>query len=266
MTTLSLQTIEQYQQALNNHPLLVGDVLQTIDDVRTFMGYHVYAVWDFMSLIKSLQHHVVPSTSVWVPASENTAVGRLINEVVLGEETDIGPFGGHMSHFDLYVGAMAEIGADTDPINEFVQQLRTNKKLSLNQMLLSLPTPARNFCNSTFEFIATGKPHVIAAAFAFGRERVIPGMFTSVVQQMEARGLTAPQFKFYLDRHIHLDGEEHGPASIQMVEALCGGDPEKITEAETAALDAITERVKFWTAVQRVIEQVRAVKQNGVTA
>jgi hypothetical protein len=249
-----------YQDALYDCPLLRGQVLTDIDDLRLFMEYHAFAVWDFMSLIKSLQNHIVPSGNVWLPSPESTAVGRLINEIVLCEETDDNLGGGHISHFDLYITAMNEVGANTKPILSFINKLRTNRKLSLNQLLLELPLPARKFCESTFAVIATDQPHKIAGAFAFGRERVIPSMFTQILSQMEATGIQAPKFKYYLERHIDVDGNAHGPAALDMVDYLCGDDPVKHLEAERAALDAIHARITLWKDVQRVIEDVKRVK------
>lgn len=263
MTKLNIQVINNAKHALNNHPLLVGGVMQTFEDVRTFMEYHVFAVWDFMCLAKSLQHHIVPSGDVWIPkSSEVTQAGRMINEIVLGEETDIDPTtGGFISHFDLYLRAMKEVGANTDAAERFVQQLRTTKTRSINSLLMDVPTASETFVHTTLNFVATGKPHVIAAAFAFGRETVIPDMFTALIKNSTVDLSAMPSFKYYLERHIEVDGEDHGPAALNLVELLCDGDPVKIDEAQTAALEAISHRTAFWTRIQSVIEQIQAIKR-----
>lgn len=260
MNKLNLTVIDNAKTALNNHPLLASGVMKSPHDVQIFMEYHVFAVWDFMCLAKSLQNHIVPSGDLWIPKSEHTIqAGRMINEIILGEETDINPAGGYTSHFDLYLQAMCEIGADTSRINQFIDQLQTTRTKSVNQLLLDIPSPSEAFVTSTLNFIATGKPHVIAAAFAFGRETVIPDMFVSVLAQTEA--IKAPTFKYYLERHIEVDSGEHGPAALGLVEFLCGNDPVKIEEAQAAAMESISHRITFWTRVQDVIQQIQAIKR-----
>ena len=227
------------------------------------MQYHVYAVWDFMCLAKSLQHAIVPSSGVWIPDQSTSQTGRLINEIITSEETDVHPSGGYISHFDLYVEAMREIGADTSQVLAFIEELRSTNTQSLNQLMLKhLPVPCRTFCTSTFDFIATQKPHVIAAAFAYGREKTIPKMFILLKDQLRVSGIQAPMFEYYLDRHIQLDGEEHGPAADNMVTQLCT-NAEQLAEAEAAALKAITHRITLWDQVERVLTKVRTIRATG---
>lgn len=263
MTKLNIQVINNAKHALNNHPLLVGGVMKSFEDVRTFMEYHVFAVWDFMCLAKSLQHHVAPSGDLWIPRTfDQTQAGRMINEIVLCEETDVDPTtGGFISHFDLYIRAMKEVGANTEAAENFVHQLRTTKTRSINSLLMDIPSASETFVHSTLNFVATGKPHVIAAAFAFGRETVIPDMFTSLLNNSAVDMSAMPSFKYYLERHIEVDGEDHGPAALNLVEMLCEGDPTKIDEAQTAALEAINHRNALWTRIQSVIEQIQTIKR-----
>lgn len=250
---LNLDRINERKLRLNHHPLLVGDAIRSISDVRIFMEHHVYAVWDFMCLIKTLQHAVVPSATIWLP-QPHTKTGRFINEVVLGEETDIGPNGEPISHYDLYLAAMREIGANTKPVLTFIEGLQTEGLHMIRPLMEeNLPEAAETFCRTTLDFIGTQQAHIIASAFAFGRETVIPSMFTELVDQLHFSEIKAPMFEYYLQRHIEVDSEEHGPISLAMVEELCQGDPKKEAEAETAALDAIRYRYAFWDAVYLAI-------------
>jgi hypothetical protein len=106
----------------------------------------------------------------------------------------------------------------------------------------------------SFGFIETGEPHIIASAFCFGRETIIPVMFRNLADHLKIRPTDAPKFHYYLERHVEIDGEEHGPASIELVESLCEDDPVKIHEAEQAALQALRWRYEFWTDVQNVLD------------
>ena len=109
------------------------------------------------------------------------------------------------------------------------------------------------FTQTTFEWIATDQPHLVAAALAMGREQVIPGMFRAFLAQLGINPVQAPTFHYYLNRHIHLDEDFHGPLSLQLLNELCGGEADKIQAAEVAAQQAILARLRFWDEVLEVI-------------
>ena len=182
---------------------------------------------------------------------------RFINEIVLEEESDEGlpnPDGkkSYCSHFELYCQAMQEVGAKTDKPLEFVALVqREGIRATLAQNIA--PLPAQRFMEATFGFIDTDKPHVVAAAFALGREHVIPGMFRSLLDKMEVAENAAPAFHYYLKRHIHLDEGSHGPLSLLMLNELCAGDKNKLDEAEQSACQAIEARLAFWDGVQAAL-------------
>ena len=147
---------------------------------------------------------------------------------------------------------MLEIGADAKIIESWVKNV-TDQGFYTALDHCGVPNPAYKFMQRTFEFIETGEPHIIAGAFCFGRKTVIPRMFTRLAEQLDITKTDCPKFHYYLERHIHLDGEEHGPASLAMVEDLCDHDPVKIHEAEQAALTAIRARITFWNDVSDII-------------
>ncbi len=97
------------REALVQHPFYTE--VNSLDRLRGFMGMHVFAVWDFMSLVKRLQREVTCQRLPWMPPS-SSRISRFANEVVLGEESDLDPAGMPVSHFELYLRAMDEIGAD----------------------------------------------------------------------------------------------------------------------------------------------------------
>lgn len=252
---LPLSRIKQKQEELYNHRLLNNQIIKNLDGLQLFMEHHVYAVWDFMCLLKSLQHHVCPSTTCWVPNKWiRSGAARLVNEIVLCEETDIDIDGnGSISHHDLYCQAMLEIGADGKDFEEFIECVRySGYRIAEEQ--ISMPYASKKFMNQTFSFIESGEPHVIAAAFCFGRETLIPDMFKKLTQQLDLTKADSPKFHYYLERHIEVDGGDHGPASIQLIETLCDHDPIHIHEAEQAAIKSIEARIKLWDDVAHAIE------------
>ncbi|MBX2996164.1 MAG: DUF3050 domain-containing protein [Bdellovibrionaceae bacterium] len=243
------------KKALYDHPLFADGVIKSLDELHIFMEHHVFAVWDFMSLIKTLQHHVCPSTTCWVPTHNiRTGAARLVNEIILAEESDLDIDGkSSISHHDLYCQAMLEVGADANQLEEFVEQVRD---LGFRDAIdsASVPPASAHFMRKTFQFIDSGEAHIVAAAFCFGRETIIPEMFTKLTKSLNISKLDCPKFHHYLERHIAVDGEEHGPASIELVESLCNHDPVHIHEAEQAALEAIDARIKLWDDVLNVIQ------------
>ena len=250
--SINFEKINEAQRRLENHPLLVKDNFRDIHTVKKFMECHVFAVWDFMSLLKFLQDEIAPSGGYWVPNRKvSPRIVRLINDIVVCEESDVTPVDGeYMSHFDLYLTAMREIGADPAKVIEMVD-FPGDRLQSVH--IEGIPHPSRAFVNNTFEFLQTDKPHVVAAAFTFGRETIIPKMFQGILKQLDVNAVDAPYFHFYLERHIQVDGDDHGPASLKLLETLIGNDPEKAREAEETALLAIQHRYQFWTGVMDYI-------------
>lgn len=249
--------VTELKAQLDTHPLY--GAVHTIDDLRCFMEHHVFPVWDFMSLVKFLQESVAPAGTPWMPTgnADLTSAQRFINEIVLGEESDEGlpDSKGHhtfVSHFDLYLGAMKEVGADTRPVQNFLKAVQKN---GIKKALKSadIPEPSRRFMNTTFDFLASGKPHLIAAVFAFGREQVIPGMFRALLADIGINKKKAPLFHYYLERHIHLDDEFHGPMSLKLLDHLCGDSSKKRGVAEKAARQAIKARIALWDDVHAVL-------------
>ena len=239
--------IESLRVKLEAHPIYAA--VQTPDDLRVFMQHHVYSVWDFMSLIKYLQNEVAPARWPWTPRGD-ASVARFINELVLEEETDIALPGqtGHTSHFLLYLAAMREIGADADTPARFVDTVAAaGIDVALGSGLA--PAPSAAFTRTTFDFLASGKPHTVAAALALGREHVIPSMFRAFLSRMAVTEAQAPSFHYYLNRHVHLDEDFHAPLSLRLLAALCGDDADKWREAEAAAEAAVDARLRFWDGV-----------------
>ncbi|MEJ2344782.1 MAG: DUF3050 domain-containing protein [Gammaproteobacteria bacterium] len=254
-SVIDFDALRPLQLRLEQHP--VYGAVRTLSDLRCFMQHHVFSVWDFMSLIKYLQHHIAPAAQPWAPAG-NTDLRYFINQLVLEEETDEAPPDKdgnpvYLSHFELYCGAMREVGADPEPMLAFLERVRRDGiQTALSDP--TVPAAAREFTTATFRFIATDKPHVVASALALGREHIIPNMFRALLKRMGIGEADAPLFHFYLNRHIHLDEDFHAPLSLKMVARLCDGDAVRMGEAQQAAKDALEARIRFWDGVGEALQ------------
>ena len=243
--------IAPYQQQLLQHPLYTK--IKSPTHLQIFMEHHVFAVWDFMSLLKALQNGLTCTTLPWVPIGDpNTRY--LINEIVLAEETDINIHGNRQSHYEMYLNAMKKAGADTHPITAF-----TNidfSKYSIAEASVELPIAIQDFLQFTFDVIASNKLHVIAAAFTFGRENLIPEMFTTIIGHIQKNfpKTDLKELKYYFDRHIELDEDEHGPMALEMVQQLCGDDPIKWEEAKEISIASIKKRMLLWNGILKAVE------------
>lgn len=237
--------------------------IETLADVRVFMEHHVLAVWDFMSLLKALQRHLTCVTIPWLPQGDRLS-RRLINEIVLAEESDEECGGGYSSHFELYHAAMSQCGADTSRIEGFLDCIRQGAGVAKALDKAGVPKAAQAFVRTTWRIVESGAPHAIAAAFTLGREDMIPDMFRALVADLQHRlpgQLTL--FHAYLERHIHVDEERHTPLALQMLAGLCHADPRKWSEAAEAARVALNARIALWDGVQ---EQIAIARDKGMAS
>ena len=115
------------QKQLRSHPLYKQ--LSSIKDIQIFMEHHVFAVWDFMSLLKALQIELTTTEVPWIPA-KNPTLSRFINEIVHGEESDVNEFGEAKSHFEMYLEAMDQVGANTTKIQSLIQKIKEEHSIS----------------------------------------------------------------------------------------------------------------------------------------
>jgi len=255
-TTFNFELIRPLQDSVNNHPIY--SALRTLDDLRHFMEHHIYSVWDFMSIVKYLQHKVAPVNSPWLPPIRSNSNSQyFINSLVLEEESDhdLPDEQGNKqfcSHFSLYCKAMHEVGANPQPLFRFIDLVRI-KGIEAGLVADFVPISARLFIQTTFGFIESDKPHIVAAALAIGREHVIPNMFREFLAKMQITPMQAPIFHYYLNRHIHLDEDFHAPLSMNLLYELCDNDPQKLAEAEQAACQALEARIAFWDGVLKAL-------------
>jgi hypothetical protein len=240
--------IASAREQLLSHPLY--NELNSLHAMRTFMEEHVFAVWDFMSLLKALQGGLTCTAVPWTPKG-SPKTRRFINEIVLGEESDIDQEGLPASHYELYIQAMKELDANTSIIENFVA---SGEMMNLSSLPISQET--KDFVTFTFEVIQTEKMHLIASVFTFGREDIIPEMFIEIVKEIEQNSnASCKKLKYYLQRHIEVDGQEHGPISLNMIAELCGEDENKWAQCTEIALRAIEKRIQLWNGVRKQIQE-----------
>jgi hypothetical protein len=234
----------------------------------------VFAVWDFQSLLKAMQQRLTCTSVPWVPTPDPEA-RRLVNEIVLDEESDELPEGGSASHFELYLDGMRRANADTGPIERMLDMLTEAHRSQASRSAApprrpaaeivdeamrhaGAPDAARTFVGRSFAVIDHGATHAIVAAFTYGREDVIPEMFRGLVSSLASRDPAWERFHWYLERHIEADDEKHGPICRRIVARLCGDDPAKWAEASAAARTAIEARIALWDTIAADLEAMPA--------
>ncbi len=230
-----------YHKALTSHSMYRK--ISNLTNLKIMMETHVFAVWDFMSLLKRLQREITCVNVPWTPSHYSKKLVRLLNEIVLGEESDLDPDGEPIDHFSLYIRAMEEVGADSSKLFEFIK----NNNYDL------LTKAQQDFVRFNIELACFGKLHEVASVFFFGREKLIPDMFTSLLSNLK-KNLNSHQFSnliFYLERHIQVDGEEHSHLAYDCLKALCGDDAQKWSEAKETGLQSLKLRKLLWDDVEK---------------
>ena len=250
-----LEITSEPRHALMRHP--VYQSVNTEPHIRIFMESHVFAVWDFMTILKTLQKRLTCTETPWIPPRDPHA-SRLINEIVLEEESDQTSDGRYMSHFDLYRGAMAEIGADLSQINLFMSLLGSGKSVARALKPLAIPSSTKTFVLDTMN-IQHASTHEVVACFLMGRESVIPDMFRRFLQTLdEGEQARYPLMRTYLERHIDLDEDSHAPMGRELMKKICGTDNLKWTQAVDVTCHSLRMRSLLWDGVLQVIRSQSA--------
>ena len=253
------------------HELMRHPIYQTLEseaEIRIFMQSHVFAVWDFMTILKVLQRRLTCTETPWQPPMDPNAT-RLINEIVLEEESDKVGDGVYMSHFDLYRAAMQEIGADLTQINRFIESLQAGQSVKEALRPLAIPDDTKTFVLETMK-IQKAKTHEVVACFLMGRENVIPDMFRRFLETLDNESQDKRRMmRIYLERHIDLDEDSHAPMGRELMKRICGSDSRKWHEAIEITCRSLRMRRFLWDGVLREIERNRvhhAMKVAGTVA
>lgn len=260
------RNIKPYMNKLVDHKLY--NSIKNLDDAKILMESHVFAVWDFMSLLKTLQNSLTCVKVPWTPM-KNPKIAHFINSIVLGEECDdLGSQDPNkaISHFELYVNSMNELGSDTRPILNLIKELNEKKYWkqgldSTRQLYPSIPDSTFCFVNHTLELCEKSKIHEVASSFLFGREDPIPAMFRSITKNFDEKGIVCPNFRTYLERHIEVDSGDHSITAQKLIIELCKNDQNKWKEAEEEAIKSINQRMLLWDGVLDRIQAINSEKQ-----
>lgn len=242
--------IQSLSESISNHKLY--SQLVTKEDIQTFMSHHVYAVWDFMSLVKRLQSELTCISVPWRPVG-NPEVRFLINEIVVGEECDVDRNGVRLSHFEMYMNALENSVYNTTPIKENLNLLNKSKNIFETINKLDLQKSIKEFLNFTFDIVINKEIHIVAGVFTFGREDLIPNMFTAMVEKNNIEG-QYDDLLYYLERHIEVDGGHHSNLALQMVEELCGDNQKKWEEVLYYSKQSLVKRMELWNGILEDIE------------
>lgn len=79
-------------------------------------------------------------------------------------------------------------------------------------------------------------------------------MFISIVGDMHrAFPDSVGTFKYYLERHIEVDGDHHSQLALQMTANLCGDNEQYWQEAEAAVVQCLQKRLGLWDGVYQEI-------------
>lgn len=240
--------VAQLSRRLAEHPL--HGSFRRIEDIRTFMVHHVWCVWDFMSLLKSIQRELAPAAWPWLPKPDVDAA-RLINEITVGEESDLGPEGTYKSHYAIYLDAMRECGADIEGILGFQRDLQRGLAWREALARADAPRASKEFTRTTLEICESSLPERIAA-FTLGREEIIPATFRPLIEGLSRDEAQARQVKtllWYLDRHVVVDGDEHGPMAAKLFRSHCMTDAATRARSLDAAARSLGARGALWDEI-----------------
>src|SRR4051794_13542443 len=235
--------------ALLDHPIYTH--IASVADLRRFMEDHVFAVWDFMSLLKRLQQDMTCIKVPWFPV-DNAKAARLINDIVIGEETDVGPDGSYVSHLALYLRAMRDIGASIRQFERFRSLVFVGVPVEGALAQIGAPPHVQAFVAHTMALANSGSTEEVLAAFFYGREDVIPEMFRRLLKTLygvRQKDDRLHHFIYYIDRHIELDGNSHGPKGRELLENLLAESLGGRERALHAACTSINARIGLWDGI-----------------
>lgn len=253
-----LNEIEDLKSELAAHCLYTK--LQHMEDIHIFMEHHVFAVWDFMSLAKALQLHL-DATQVIEKQTDNSKILGFVNGILTGGETDPNKKEIVLSHLEMYLELMDEIGANTTNIKKLIASSAAGLDIHEAMQIAQLTDEQQRILNFTQTIIATNEIHKIAVAATLVPEGMISNRFLKILKETEERdNLLVPKFKNYLNRYKAIDGNDYGLLSLEMVTHFCDSDGKKWVDILDIAMKTLSHRIYLWDAIVDEIDQMRVQK------
>ena len=155
---------------------------------------------------------------------------------------------------------MEDVGASTRQFDTFRSQARAGASIEAAMVQTEVPPHVRAFVMQTMMLAQTGSTEEVLAAFFYGREDIIPEMFSRLRKVLPgARKTNDPlrHFVYYIERHIELDGDSHGPMGRELLDGLVAGLPQKDERALHAACNSIRARIELWDGTVSILRDMR---------
>ena len=189
----------------------------------------------------------------WQPP--NRKHSRLINEIVMEEESDEDGHNGYISHFELYMEAMQQAGADVGLAHKFAAALADGRPALDALKELEAPSAVQQFVANTLDIAQHSTTSEVCAAFFFGREELIPGLFKKLLDSLRSHAVSVDRLDFYMDRHMTMDADRHGPMARALLLDLCGNSEERCLAAQASAKKCLLARLALWDGVVHAIRE-----------
>jgi hypothetical protein len=125
----------------------------------------------------------------------------------------------------------------------------SSKKLSLDEIYtliykLSPSEVVAKFVEYNIKTAITKPITDVVAIFYFGRENLIPQMFERFINQSSIK--STQYLKYYLQRHIEIDSEDHGPKMLKLLNFVTNNNTQNIKNCINIGIDSIIKRTELW--------------------
>lgn len=249
------QQLTDFKNKLQAHPAF--NSIQSLAELKIFSAYHIFLVWDYMSLLKSLQTQLTCIQTPWKPVQSPYA-RYLINSLVLKAESDIAADGNYASHYEMYRDAMQAMNADTGLMDNLMAHIETDMPVIKAIELSNIPGPLKDFLEYTFWVVQKSSLHEQAAVLCYGREGFGHLLLYQRVVALQGNHTNELQPLIYYLRHKNEINEKyHSQLSAILLEQLCGTDEKKWHEASQAANQSLRNRIRLFDFIHEKIVAVK---------